>query len=87
MQFKGGTSLSKAWGGLISRFSEDIDLTISRSFFDLPEETNQQRTKIRREAFHHIEEKLLPPELDGILSSEGITGYKVELVTKKTVAI
>lgn len=33
LQFKGGTSLSKAWG-LISRFSEDIDLTISRSFFD-----------------------------------------------------
>ena len=72
LQFKGGTSLSKAWG-LISRFSEDIDLTISRSFFDLPEETNQQRTKIRREAFHYIEEKLLP-ELDSILSSEGITG-------------
>ena len=82
LQFKGGTSLSKAWG-LISRFSEDIDLTISRSFFDLPEETNQQRTKIRREAFHYIEEKLLP-ELDSILSSEGITGYKVELVTKNS---
>jgi len=85
LQFKGGTSLSKAWG-LISRFSEDIDLAISRSFFDLPEETNQQRTKIRREAFHHIEEKLLP-ELDGILSSEGITGYKVELVTKNPTKI
>ena len=82
LQFKGGTSLSKAWG-LISRFSEDIDLTISRSFFDLPEETNQQRTKIRREAFHYIEEKLLP-ELDSILSSEGITDYKVELVTKNS---
>lgn len=82
LQFKGGTSLSKAWG-LISRFSEDIDLTISRSFFDLPEETNQQRTKIRREAFHYIEEKLLP-ELDSILSSEGITGNKVELVTKNS---
>lgn len=27
--FKGGTSLSKAWG-LISRFSEDIDLAIDR---------------------------------------------------------
>ena len=48
--------------------SEDIDLAISRSFFDLLEETNQQRTKIRREAFHYIEEKLLP-ELDSILSS------------------
>lgn len=31
--FKGGTSLSKAWG-LIHRFSEDIDLAIDRDFFD-----------------------------------------------------
>jgi hypothetical protein len=29
--FKGGTSLSKAWG-LIDRFSEDIDLVINREF-------------------------------------------------------
>ena len=30
--FKGGTSLSKAWG-LIDRMSEDIDLAINREFF------------------------------------------------------
>jgi len=30
--FKGGTSLSKAWG-IIDRFSEDIDLAINREFF------------------------------------------------------
>jgi hypothetical protein len=30
--FKGGTSLSKAWG-LIDRFSEDIDLAMNREFF------------------------------------------------------
>ncbi|WP_085536388.1 nucleotidyl transferase AbiEii/AbiGii toxin family protein [Massilibacteroides vaginae] len=82
LQFKGGTSLSKSWG-LINRFSEDIDLAINRSFFHLPEETNQQRTKIRRKAFHYIDKKLLP-ELDGILSSEGITGYKIELITKNS---
>lgn len=29
--FKGGTSLSKAWG-LIERFSEDIDLALDRKF-------------------------------------------------------
>jgi len=51
LQFKGGTSLSKAWG-LINRFSEDIDIAISRSFFNLPEDTAQQRTAIRRNAFH-----------------------------------
>lgn len=32
--FKGGSSLSKVWN-LISRFSEDIDLAIDRSVFDL----------------------------------------------------
>lgn len=31
LTFKGGTSLSKAWG-LIERFSEDIDITIHRDF-------------------------------------------------------
>ncbi len=30
--FKGGTSLSKGWG-FINRFSEDIDLALSRDFF------------------------------------------------------
>jgi len=33
--FKGGTSLSKGWG-LISRFSEDIDLFVNRGRFDPP---------------------------------------------------
>ena len=62
LQFKGGTSLSKSWG-LINRFSEDIDLAISRSFFNLPENTAQQQTAIRRRAFHYIEETLIcPPE-------------------------
>ena len=32
--FKGGTSLSKVWN-LIERFSEDIDLAIDRSVFDM----------------------------------------------------
>ncbi len=31
LHFKGGTSLSKAWK-IIERFSEDIDLSIDRSF-------------------------------------------------------
>jgi predicted nucleotidyltransferase component of viral defense system len=35
--FKGGTSLSKAWG-LIDRFSEDIDLALDRKFLGFREE-------------------------------------------------
>ena len=72
LQFKGGTSLSKSWG-LINRFSEDIDLAISRSFFNLPEETAQQRTAIRRNAFHYVKETLIT-EIDKILTSGGING-------------
>jgi hypothetical protein len=41
--FKGGTSLSKAWG-LIDRFSEDIDLAINREFFGFSD--NISRTQV-----------------------------------------
>jgi hypothetical protein len=80
LQFKGGTSLSKAWG-LINRFSEDIDLAISRLFFDLPDDTPQQRTAIRRKAFHYIEGTLIE-EMDKMLNSNGIKGYEIRLVTE-----
>jgi hypothetical protein len=82
LQFKGGTSLSKAWG-LINRFSEDIDLAISRSFFDLPEDTPQQRTAIRRKAFHYIE-GILIGELDKMLKSNRIKDYEITLVTENS---
>src|SRR5258708_12440969 len=35
--FKGGTSLSKAWG-LIERFSKDFDLAMDRQVFGLPKD-------------------------------------------------
>ena len=85
LQFKGGTSLSKAWG-LINRFSEDIDLAISRSFFGLPENTRQQRTAIRRKAFHYIKETLIE-EINKTLTSQGINGYEIELVTQNSSAM
>ena len=37
--FKGGTSLSKAYG-IISRFSEDIDITVDRQVFGFGDELN-----------------------------------------------
>ena len=58
--FKGGTSLSKAWG-LIDRFSEDIDLALDRRFlgFDLKdnEMTGSQVRKLREQSFQFISEK------------------------------
>jgi predicted nucleotidyltransferase component of viral defense system len=41
--FKGGTCLSKAYG-LIERFSEDIDLTIGRSYLNLKKNLKKNRT-------------------------------------------
>jgi hypothetical protein len=85
LQFKGGTSLSKAWG-LINRFSEDIDLAISRSFFNLPDDTPQQRTAIRRKVFHYIKENLID-ELDKILNTNGIKDYEIVFVTENSSAM
>ncbi len=85
LQFKGGTSLSKSWN-LINRFSEDIDLAISRSFFGLPDDTPQQRTNIRRKAFHFVKETLIE-ELNKTLISNGITDFEIELITENSSAM
>ena len=85
LQFKGGTSLSKSWN-LINRFSEDIDLAISRSFFDLPDSTVQQRTIIRRKAFHYIKETLVD-ELNNILKENEITDFEIQFMTENSSAM
>ena len=85
LQFKGGTSLSKSWG-LINRFSEDIDLAISRSFFGLSDDTPQQRTTIRRKAFHFIE-KILIEELNNALTSSGIKDFETKFITENNSAM
>jgi predicted nucleotidyltransferase component of viral defense system len=90
LQFKGGTSLSKAWN-LIERFSEDIDLSINRSFFkkdnkEMPEDTAQQRTAIRRETFHHVKEILID-EIDKELQNIGIQDYDIQFLSTNSSAI
>lgn len=77
--FKGGTSLSKAWG-LISRFSEDIDVSISRNDIGAPGEADELGTlsgaqrKKRLEAMtgaasRYIAERLLPHLRDEVIAS------------------
>ncbi len=54
--FKGGTSLSKAFG-IIQRFSEDIDLVINRhqlGFNDQNDPANQQGTKLRERTIERL---------------------------------
>ncbi|MEO9511819.1 MAG: nucleotidyl transferase AbiEii/AbiGii toxin family protein [Flavobacteriaceae bacterium] len=53
--FKGGTSLSKAWG-LIERFSEDIDLALNREYlgFDSGLISKTQVRKLRESSFDFV---------------------------------
>lgn len=57
--FKGGTSLSKGWG-LIERFSEDIDLSISRAFLGYGSDdiSNNQIKKLRKASFAFVSGRL-----------------------------
>ncbi len=58
--FKGGTSLSKAWN-IIERFSEDIDLSLDRSFLGFEQELSKsQVTKLRKKSFKYISEEFYP---------------------------
>lgn len=77
--FKGGTSLSKAWG-LISRFSEDIDVSLSRDDLGAPGEaaelaalgSNQRRKRleaIKAASERYIADRLLPHLRDEVLRS------------------
>lgn len=60
LTFKGGTSLSKAHG-LISRFSEDIDLTLDKDFINrFGNATSLAPSKITKQAKKVIKEHLLP---------------------------
>ena len=57
--FKGGTSLSKVFG-VIERFSEDIDLSVSPAFLGISEESVEQAASRnqRTERMHELEERL-----------------------------
>ncbi len=81
--FKGGTSLSKGWE-LISRFSEDIDITISRQYFIEVRkrkfaqcENNQQVKLLRKDSRDFISNELCYALADRIRQL-GITDFTLE---------
>ena len=78
--FKGGTSLSKGFN-IIERFSEDIDLAISHSFFGIEKSNKSQRDKLKKLARKYIQETL-SIQIDAHLKSMGLTGYTIENVTQ-----
>ncbi len=79
LSFKGGTSLSKCFN-LIERFSEDIDLSISHSFFGIENTSKSQRDKLRKAARKYIHETL-SVQLSARLKGNGVEGFTIENVT------
>lgn len=76
--FKGGTSLSKAWG-LIERFSEDIDLALDRKFLGFDKEmSGSQVKKLRKHSFSYISEKYFPL-LQKAYEDYGLHDVKIKL--------
>jgi predicted nucleotidyltransferase component of viral defense system len=89
LTFKGGTSLSKAWG-LIDRFSEDIDLTIDREALGFggehgPEQaaSNKQKNKrlkaLRQACADFVQNILLPELAEQIKQQLGADGWSLTL--------
>jgi hypothetical protein len=72
LSFKGGTSLSKCWG-LINRFSEDIDIAVTREQlgFSGVLSKNQINDRVRRALCSFVREEL-PERVDNMLLSMGI---------------
>jgi predicted nucleotidyltransferase component of viral defense system len=76
--FKGGTSLSKAWG-IIERFSEDIDLALDKSYLGIDECTTvKQVKKLRSATRKYICEEFIP-EMQTEFIKAGFTDVLVEI--------
>ena len=73
LTFKGGTSLSKAWG-ITQRFSEDVDISIDKSFFGLSGDTRSSRDRIRKLSRKYIQE-VVRDELRGLVYVYGGDKY------------
>ena len=81
--FKGGTSLSKAWG-IIERFSEDIDLVLSREFLGFTGKISRTQVgKLRDASYRYISESLLP-ELRKAFRQKGLDKVEIDLWDVKT---
>ncbi len=82
--FKGGTSLSKCYG-IISRFSEDIDLTINRSIFNEIGNESELSNKGLQRLIHSNDQKatefvchFFKPLLENVIEEElGKSGWQM----------
>ena len=72
--FKGGSSLSKIWG-LISRFSEDIDLAVDRSLFGFEGDLTKKQLKNLRKASSVFVRDTLANDLRNTIEKAGLSSY------------
>ena len=66
---------------IIERFSEDIDLAISHSFFGIENTSKSQREKLRKMARAYIHDTL-SSQFDARLKEMGVSGYSIENVSQ-----
>lgn len=76
--FKGGTSLSKIWG-VISRFSEDIDIVIDRSMFDIEGDVTKRQLKKLRKSSSVFVRDILTNDLNEISRARGLENF-IEII-------
>jgi Nucleotidyl transferase AbiEii toxin, Type IV TA system len=77
--FKGGTSLSKAWG-LIDRFSEDIDLGIDREYFGFTGDLKRKEvTELRKKACAFVSHEFVN-ELKNTLTNDGVEDFDITIL-------
>lgn len=81
LTFKGGTSLSKAWG-ITERFSEDVDLSFDKSFFGLTGETRSARDRIRKLTRKYIHDEVVD-QLSAALYVYGADECEVNYKTRQ----
>jgi hypothetical protein len=80
--FKGGTSLSKAWG-LIERFSEDIDLVLDRSFLGFEGKLSRTQIKKLRQITGKYISGAFIPELEMIFKEKGFKDISLRYIVQK----
>ncbi|MCX6182498.1 MAG: nucleotidyl transferase AbiEii/AbiGii toxin family protein [Bacteroidetes bacterium] len=82
MVFKGGTSLSKAWG-VIQRFSEDIDLAISRSFLGFSGTLSNEKVKALKKASCQYVSVSMSADLKAQMLKMGIPADQFKIEAKE----
>ncbi len=80
--FKGGTSLSKAWG-IIERFSEDIDLAFDRTFLEFNGDQNRSQIKKLRKLTGKYMSEEFSPRLEKLLKEKGLSDISVNSIKQK----